>query len=96
MTKNVRLLDMAKMTCGQTMTSSDEFAVSMENKYFVKSFDVNLKGEAYCPVIFEKDIVHHIKMLLHGANTEGERAILMYLAYELGLEDEILKEQQHV
>jgi hypothetical protein len=94
MTKNIRLLDMAKLTYGQSMARGDDLAVSVDGKVFVKSFEVPPNGgvgrEAYCPVIFEKDIIHHIKMLLHGDRTEGERAALMYLAYELGLEDELI------
>jgi hypothetical protein len=87
MTKEISLLEMAKLTSGQTMMRKDDLAVSMDNKYFVRSFGEN--GDAYYPVIFEKDIVHRIKMLLYRADTTSERALLSYLAYDLGFEDEI-------
>lgn len=97
MTKNIELLDMAKMTYGQTMKRGDEYAVSVDGKVFVKTFDVTINGkgnkETYCPVIFEKDIIFNIKMLLHGDRTAGERAVLLYLAYELGIEDELVDKE---
>jgi len=75
------------MTEGQTATRKEDIAVSMDNKIWVRS--VGEKGDAFYPVIFEKDLVHKIKMLLFGAKTEGERALLMWLAYDLGFEDEV-------
>jgi hypothetical protein len=90
MTKTIKLLDMAKLTSGLTMMNKDEYAVKVQDKVFVKT--LGLEGEGYYPVVFEKDIVHRIKMLLHGANTDSERALLMFLAYDLGFEDELKKE----
>lgn len=87
MTKQINLLEMAKITEGQTVRSKEDFAVSMEDKVWVRSWGEN--GDAYYPVIFEKDLVHRIRIMLYGAKTEGERALLMYLAYDLGFEDEL-------
>lgn len=87
MRTQISLLEMIKLTEGQTVMRKEDLAVSMEDKVWVKSWGEN--GDAYYPVIFEKDLVHKIKMLLFGAKTEGERALLMWLAYDLGLEDEI-------
>jgi hypothetical protein len=86
MVNTIKLLEMAKLTSGRTLQSSDEFAVAVNDKIWVRHLD------AYYPVIFEKDIAHRIRMLIHGAKNEETIASLKFLAYDLKFEEELEKE----
>jgi hypothetical protein len=89
MTEKITLLDMAKLTGGATLTYADgeRYAVQMGDKIWVKHLG------AYHSMIFEKDIIHKLVMMLRGTKlTQDERVCLHYLAYDLGIEDELERE----
>ncbi len=90
MVSKIKLLDMAKLTSGLTLTGGideDAKAIQVDDKIFVKHLD------AYYPVIFEKDVVFRIVMMLKKSKmTHDERVCLHFLAADLGIEDIVEEE----
>jgi hypothetical protein len=91
MKQRYSLLDIAKLTDGliRCDEDGDRYAVKTEDKIFVKhSLD-----NAYYPVLFEKDLIRALKLILMKQEMSHDaRTILHYLAYELSIEDELEQE----
>jgi len=87
MTKKITLLDMAKLTEGITLLPSgdpDNHAVKIDDVIFVKHLN------AYYPILFERDLIHELSLLLLGDNiNHNERTCLHYLAHKLNIEDQL-------
>jgi len=86
MKTKITLLEMAKLTNGQSLQEdhSTRYAIECDDKIWVKHLN------AYQPVLFEKDLIHELSLLLlKNTITHDERTCLHYLAHKLNIEDQL-------